>query len=133
AVLLTGSLAGGAALALVGEARSRATKAEADVHLARAAVRAAADAEIKDRLEQQLYVQRVALAERELAARHIVRALELLAECPGKLRGWEWNALHHLCHADPLVLKGHTAAVSAVVYRPDGRRLVSAGHDRTLV
>jgi WD40 repeat protein len=93
-----------------------------------------ADAEVRTRkvLELQLYYQRIALAERERAADNLNRVNELLAACPESLRGWEWYFLRRLCHADPLTLRGHTAAVSAVAFSPDGTRLATAGHDRTV-
>src|SRR5262249_14218876 len=82
-------------------------------------------------LEGQLYYQRIALAERERAANNLNRVNELLAACPESLRGWEWYFLRRLCHADPLTLRGHTAAVSAVAFSPDGRRPPTAGRHRT--
>jgi WD40 repeat protein/serine/threonine protein kinase len=82
-------------------------------------------------LETQLYYHRIALAERERAANNPSRATQLLADCPERQRGWEWYCLNRLCYADPLTLRGHTAAVSAIAFSPDGNHLVSAGHDRT--
>jgi WD40 repeat protein/serine/threonine protein kinase len=132
AIVVTGSLAGGLGLALVGEARSRLTRAQAQAETDKAEGRAAADAEIKRRLESQLYFERVARAERELAANNLERADALLAACPEWLRGWEWRYLRRSLTAEPQVLRGHKAAVSAVVYSPDGNSLASASHDGTL-
>ena len=93
-----------------------------------------ADAEVRTRkaLEHQLYYHRIALAERERADNNLQRATELLAACPVGLRGWEWYCLQRLCHADPLTLRGHGAAVSAIAFSPDGAYLASAGHDRAV-
>ncbi len=132
-VALTGSLLGGVTLALVGEARSRAARAEVEAEVERASVRAAIDGKVKAGLQQQLYLQRVALAERELNAHHLVRALDLLADCPDPLRGWEWHTLQRLCHEGPRpTRKSHREAVSDVVFHPDGTRFFSAGHDGTV-
>src|SRR5439155_22109482 len=49
------------------------------------------------REQRTLYVQRIALAERELTAKNPGRAEELLDECPALLRGWEWDYFKRLC------------------------------------
>jgi WD40 repeat protein/tRNA A-37 threonylcarbamoyl transferase component Bud32 len=113
---------------LVGREQSRTEAARAQA----AADKADAEARARRQLEVQLYYHRIALAERALAAHNLNRATRLLADCPGSLRGWEWYCLTRLCHADPLTLSGHTAAVTAVAFRPDGGQLASASHDRTV-
>jgi eukaryotic-like serine/threonine-protein kinase len=97
-----------------------------------AAEKAAAELRTRKALEYRLYYHRIALAERERADNNLQRANELLAACPEGLRGWEWYCLQRLCHADPLTLRGHGAAVSAVAFSPDGAYLASAGHDRAV-
>lgn len=129
AVLVTSLVA----LVFISEARWRVVQTEAKAELDHAGLRMRAALDLKAGLEQQLYFQRVALAERELAAHHVVRSLGLLANCPEHLRGWEWMALQRLCHSGPRILREHRGAVSAVAYSPDGKRLVTASHDRTLL
>lgn len=102
------------------------------LHEREQADRAAMNAAARDRLETHLYFERIALAERELAAHNLARATQLLAECPPDRRGWEWDCLQRLCHTDGMVLRGHAAPVSAAVFCLDGQRIVSAAHDRTI-
>ncbi len=49
------------------------------------------------------------------------------------LRGFEWYYLRHLCHLDLRTFRGHTGAVQAVAYSPDGRRIASASNDGTVI
>ncbi len=57
-------------------------------------------------------------------------AERVLSECRAELRGWEWNYLRRLfCVRQLATLRGHEKAVLAVVFSPDGSRMVSAGAD----
>jgi hypothetical protein len=64
------------------------------------------------------YVQRIG---RAAVAEDSAAADRLLDECPAELRGWEWNYLRRLWHADLVTLRGHAAAVRAVAFDADGR------------
>jgi WD40 repeat protein/tRNA A-37 threonylcarbamoyl transferase component Bud32 len=75
-----------------------------------------------DEAESLLYFNRIALADREGLTNHMARVDDLLERCPPPLRQWEWNYLHHLCHADVLTLPGS----AGVAFSPDGKRLASA-------
>src|SRR5262249_42774462 len=59
------------------------------------------------------YFQRIALAGREVEARNIGRAEELLEECPAPLRGWEWHYLKRRCRQEPFVYRGHPGPVES--------------------
>jgi WD40 repeat protein/serine/threonine protein kinase len=71
--------------------------------------------------QQTAYVQRVALAHNEWQANNVDRADRLLEECPKELRGWEWNYVKRLCHAELVTLQGHEGPVRCVAYSADGR------------
>ncbi|MFO0888126.1 MAG: serine/threonine-protein kinase [Isosphaeraceae bacterium] len=84
-------------------------------------------------LEGTLYLQRIALAHRELSADNLGRALELLDQCPAGLRQWEWRYLKRLCQVEPRVLRDPAKAeVTGVSFSPDGHRLASSCGDGTV-
>jgi WD40 repeat protein len=77
-------------------------------------------------LEQQLYIKRVNLAQRDYQD-DVASAERLLDQCPADLRAWEWRYLQRLVHLDLRTLRGHSASVNAVAFSPDGKRVVSGG------
>ncbi|QDT73578.1 Serine/threonine-protein kinase PknB [Lacipirellula limnantheis] len=85
-----------------------------------------------EREQETSYVQRIALAERELNAGNVGRAEELLDECPNERRGWEWHFLKRQRYGTSPPLR-HTSTVVRVVYSPDGRQLAMAGIDGIVV
>jgi WD40 repeat protein/tRNA A-37 threonylcarbamoyl transferase component Bud32 len=102
----------------------------AEIARQRATELARAEAEAKERLEATLYLQSIALAERNLDGHDPERAWQLLEGCAPRLRGWEWHCLRRMCRPDPhRVLAGHDDLVAELVFSPDGRRLASAGLD----
>src|SRR5262249_6500811 len=91
-----------------------------------------AETKAKDDREQALerekettYLQRIALAGRELAAGNVGRAEELLDACPEHLRGWEWHFLKRQRYDNAPPLQ-HPETVIRVVFSPDGRQIASA-------
>ena len=90
-------------------------------------------AKSRDDLEVALYRNRIALADRELEANSLGRALELLDQCPPRLRDWEHWHLARQCRTDARrVLIGHKKDVSIVEFSSDGRFLASASLDGTV-
>jgi WD40 repeat protein/serine/threonine protein kinase len=77
------------------------------------------------REQRTSYFQRLALAERELAANIVGRAEELLDECPAALRGWEWHYLKRRPYG-PLTFRGHSSWVFSAAFSPDGKTVASA-------
>src|SRR5208282_4928711 len=128
ALVLTGFAALMIGLVLVEKEQAR----TAELRVRAAADKANTEAKAREELESHLYVERLALAERELAAHNLARATQLLAECPAERRGWEWACLQRLCETDLRILRGHTAPVSGAVFCLNGTRIVSASHDRSI-
>jgi WD40 repeat protein/tRNA A-37 threonylcarbamoyl transferase component Bud32 len=88
-----------------------------------------AEARLRQELARTLYVQTIALAERELSTDNVPRAEEMLhgPGCPPELRGWEWRYLDQMTHPHVPTLLGHQGAIFSVAASPDGQILVSAG------
>jgi WD40 repeat protein len=87
---------------------------------------------VRDRLAEVSYLHLIGLAHREWQEAEVARSEQLLESCPPEKRGWEWDYVNRLCHADLLTLKGHTGAVNGVAISPDGRRLASASDDHSV-
>jgi len=144
-VLLVGvGLGGGSAFWLWQQAEEGRSEAEVERQRAEAAQRFAERAQqaemqarrgerlAKEELEQVLCLHRVELAHREWLADRVERADQLLEDCPAALRQWEWHYVKRLCHSELLSFSGHTKGVHCLAYSPDGKRLASAGSDRTV-
>ncbi len=82
--------------------------------------------------ERWLYGSRIALAQIAYNDGDVTRMRELLAQCPDKLRRWEWNRLQWLADRSELTFPASEGRVLSVAYSPDGRQVVSSGSDGTL-
>jgi hypothetical protein len=78
-----------------------------------------------DRSEKSLYLNRIALAERNWQANNPKRAGEILDACLPQFRDWEWHYLKRLVHAEVMTLPGDNAA-----YSPDGEWLATAESEK---
>jgi len=79
-------------------------------------------------LRQTLYLNRIALAHRELSIENLHGALKFLEECPEDLRDWEWHYLMRLSRIEPLIVRDDTE-FHGVAFSPGGELLASAGGD----
>src|SRR5262249_22790278 len=85
----------------------------------------------KEDLERTSYFQSIALAERQLAARNVGRAEQLLNACPPRLRGWEWHFLKRQRYGNAPPLP-HPETAHPVAFSPDGRQIASGCLDGTV-
>ena len=88
-------------------------------------------------MRRALYIRDIHLARLALDDERISRLFLLLERHrppPGEedLRGFEWRYLWGRCHQAKRVLRGHPELVSRVVFTPDGKCLLAAGHEGTL-
>jgi WD40 repeat protein/serine/threonine protein kinase len=119
-VLMVAGLAAGTVLVLQEQARTAQVRAQAATDLAEAQTVA------RNRLETQLYFQRITSAHLEWSANNLRRALELLKECPEDLRGWEWHYLNRLLRGKPPLLVRHDDAVLGLAVSSDGKWVASS-------
>jgi WD40 repeat protein len=83
-------------------------------------------------LESTLYFRRIELAHRELLENNLLKAEELLDQCPHDRRAWEWHYLKRLCHAEPVTVRSRSGWSQMVAFSPDGRRIASASDDQSV-
>src|SRR4029077_12526852 len=84
-----------------------------------------------EREKETTYLQRIALAGRELATGNVSNAEKLLEECPEHLRGWEWHFLKRQRYDGEPTPLSHSATVLRVAFSRDGRQVASVCMDGT--
>jgi WD40 repeat protein len=85
-----------------------------------------------DRLDEEGYRNRIAVAERELTQNQdIGLASDQLNKCPERLRGWEWDYLMRLRDGGRTPLTGHKGGLWTALYSRDGRQIATASIDGT--
>jgi eukaryotic-like serine/threonine-protein kinase len=78
------------------------------------------------------YYHRIALADTALRHSDLLRAEQLLDDCPAELRHWEWGYLKNQCHVDLLTIQAAPRGTyTHMALSPDGRMAATAGMDRT--
>ncbi|MFM9963051.1 MAG: protein kinase domain-containing protein [Planctomycetaceae bacterium] len=79
----------------------------------------------------RLYGSQIADAKRELESGNQGLARLRLDQTKPDFRGWEYSYLDRI-HPCRLTLNGHSEPVMSVSFSPDGKRIVSGSHDKTL-
>jgi hypothetical protein len=80
----------------------------------------------KDAEEYEAYVARIGLAAAKIDENAFDAANEILAQCPERLRDWEWGRLEHLCTQDIRSFDAQQP-VDTVAFSRDGRRFATGG------
>ncbi len=82
----------------------------------------------KERERVGHYFENISLADRLFLGGNVVRAEQVLDECPTDLRDWEWRYLRRRC-GGYVTSTERTNHVSGLALSPDGKCLASAHHD----
>ncbi len=88
--------------------------------------RAALEIEARQRTEQMLYGNRIALANSELKSKDLDRCREILKQCDPALRDWEWRYLNASASEALFESAPKSQIANSVSLSPDGR-LVAGG------
>ena len=78
-----------------------------------------ASRERKLRMEEDYYFQQIVAVDQSLAAHDPARAHQLLADCPPRLRNWEWYHLSRRTHPAIATIQGHSGLLCGSDFRPD--------------
>jgi WD40 repeat protein len=131
AVLLLGVAGTTVGLIWANASRRDAIKAEKVAETKRTEADTARKAESNLRIlaEDTLYLNRITLADREIAAGNLHNAEALLDLCSPDRRRWEWHYLKQLCHGELVSLAQDQNVVNVLEFSPDGQFLASgSGH-----
>jgi eukaryotic-like serine/threonine-protein kinase len=82
-------------------------------------------------LERHLYINLVALAQRENLANNVASAEQLLDRCPRQLRGWEWRFVNHSNHGELFTVgaRPRPSIVCAVLSPAEDQVVCCGGND----
>ncbi len=94
-----------------------------------AELRSAEDRRRLDQVDRDAYLFRILGADRAWLGNDFDRSVQWLEGCRPEFRRWEWHHLRRRSRGAEQTLGGYRDVVWAVAYRPDGRRLATAGLD----
>jgi WD40 repeat protein len=108
--------------------KARAERFLAAANTARAQAEAATKAvtAAKAKTDTQLYATSIALASQDWLAGDVTHAQHVLAQCPPKLRAWEWDYLNGLGRAGQMTLRTYAGPVWRAAFAAGGRHIVGA-------
>jgi len=87
--------------------------------------------EARERLAAVEYGRAMQIAHQEWWDNNVAATLALLESTRADLRGWEWNYVNRLGHAELVAFREHTDTVNSPSFSPDGSKIVTASHDHT--
>ncbi|MBX9790472.1 MAG: protein kinase [Pirellulales bacterium] len=82
--------------------------------------------------ERNQYVAQIRLIDHAIEAGDVIHARLALEATPVHLRHWEWRYAARQLSQELCTFRGHTGGVTTIAVSPDGRSIVSGGHDYTL-
>jgi len=82
----------------------------------------------------QFYVAQMNFAQRDWQAGRIALLSDRLDRTRPEQTGgsFEWHSWYQRCHSDLLTLKGPPSSVRSAAFSPDGTRIASGSHDKTV-
>ncbi len=86
----------------------------------------------EDDAKRQLSNSTFLLAVAAYDNRDVPLARQRLASIEADYRGWEWYYFRRQSSGGIFTLYGHTSHVDSVAFSPDGKRIVTGSHDRTV-
>ncbi|HYT93084.1 MAG TPA: protein kinase, partial [Gemmataceae bacterium] len=91
------------------------------------------EAERKEKAERwERYRANLAAATSAFQLHNVGAARRALEAAPEEHRNWEWRHFYHQLDGARHVLRGHEGPVGTVMFTPDGRRLGTAGLEKTV-
>src|SRR5262249_54692177 len=85
----------------------------------------------REKLARVNYGRTIQVAYQYWRDNKIADARLLLASTRSDLRGWEYDYVRRLLHADLVTFEGHTGPIFSAVFSPDGSEVLTASSDKT--
>lgn len=85
-----------------------------------------AEQQAREAEEYQAYIARIGLADAKIRENAFDAAIDILNDCPARLRNWEWGRLMHLC-SQSIGTFNNKAPVDAIALAPNGQQFVTGG------
>src|SRR5262249_48334589 len=85
--------------------------------------------------QRTIYAQTISRAQQEWESGNIAQCEDLLDGTRNDLRGWEWDYLKHLCHAEQISLHGLRSMPNRLAFHKDGKHFIgfASGEGRVVV
>jgi WD40 repeat protein/predicted Ser/Thr protein kinase len=94
--------------------------------------RARTEEQLRNKADKLLYLNHVLLAQNEWQDNNLIRARQLLDQCPENLRNWEWSYLRRLCDSASVTFSNAPTS-TPMQFTADGKCLAAASNDMLTV